>query len=76
MKKVEKLNNSTFKIISSPDNSNTPNESSHKMWFYFSINGMYQDQQITFMIENINTNAKIYRDGHRPVYKNENNKWK
>lgn len=76
MKSVTKINTGTYKISTANDNTGKSFESQHKMWFYFSISGVTKDSQITLIIENINTCAKLYRDGHKPVVKSDSESWR
>jgi hypothetical protein len=75
MNAVYRLSSNSFKIIPATDNMNKPFESSHKMWFYFSLSGVAKHTTLTFTIENINGYSKLYREGYKPVYKNEHREW-
>jgi hypothetical protein len=51
--------------------------SSYKTWFYFSVEGVPQGSTLTFCIVNMSNQVKLFKEGHLPVFCNEqDNCWK
>jgi hypothetical protein len=59
MNAAYRLSSNSFKIIPATDNMNKPFESTHKMWFYFSVAGVAKHSTFTFIIESINGYSKL-----------------
>lgn len=41
----------------------------YKTWFYFSVRGVPQGEQLTFTFKNLNVQTKLYGQGLKPVFR-------
>lgn len=51
----------------------------YKTWFYFSVTGVPQGENLTFIFKNLNNQTKLYREGLKPVFRvlpNTQKKWR
>ena len=44
-------------------------EDGYKTWFYFSVKGVPQGEQLTFTFKNLNNQTKLYGQGLKPVFR-------
>ena len=51
----------------------------YKTWFYFSVKGVPQGEQLTFTFKNLNNQTKLYGQGLKPVFRivpSNHKKWR
>jgi hypothetical protein len=44
-------------------------EDGYRTWFYFSVKGVPQGEQLTFTFKNLNNQTKLYGQGLKPVFR-------
>ena len=69
--KVEKVSEKQFNLWTAPDCAGTTLETKNRSWFYFHVSTMPYCE-LTFTLKNLNLLGKLYREGLRPFYRNDN----
>ena len=57
------------KIWTNHDAHGSPFQNGNRTWFYFSVRNYKPDSVVRFSIMNLNRQAKLFNQGHAPVFK-------
>ena len=74
LQKAERVDNKTYNIYIAPDNLNTPQQTKHRVWFYFRVSRVNipddnDTHLVSFRIKNMDDmEINNYKNGMRPVY--------
>jgi len=79
LSKVTKGNNKNEYFLWISHDSAPYLEDGYRTWFYFSVHGVPQGEQLTFTFKNLNVQSKLYGQGLKPVFRvlpNTQKKWR
>ena len=67
---IERISFNHFMLWTAPDCAGSLCETVNRSWFYFCVEGIH-NMSINFTLKNLNCHAKLFREGMRPVYKED-----